>query len=89
MPTDFTKPPAAENARLDTICDVAARCWNVPRRELTASTRPREDLGADSLDILQLLTELEAEFSVSIPDQAVERIGQLGDLLVYLHAEHG
>lgn len=40
-----------------------------------------EDLGADSLDLLQLLTALEEEFDMTIPDEKFEAISTVGDVL--------
>lgn len=40
-----------------------------------------EDLGADSLDLLQLLTALEDEFELTIPDEQFESISTVGDVL--------
>lgn len=40
-----------------------------------------EDLGADSLDLLQLLTALEEEFDIQIPDEKFESISTVGDVL--------
>lgn len=40
-----------------------------------------DDLGADSLDLLQLMTALEDEFSVTIPDEEFEAINTVGDVL--------
>ena len=46
-----------------------------------------EDLGADSLDLLQLLTALEDEFELSIPDEQFESISTVGDVLDILTDE--
>lgn len=72
------------NKNRELVCEVAARCWDVPRCRITGTTRPREDLGADSLDILDLLTELEQEFAISLPDEAAEQMERLDDVLLFL-----
>ena len=46
-----------------------------------------EDLGADSLDLLQLLTALEDEFELTIPDEQFESISTVGDVLDILTDE--
>jgi acyl carrier protein len=46
-----------------------------------------DELGADSLDVVELVMELEEHFSVAIPDEIAERIRTVGDLLRYI-AEH-
>ena len=42
------------------------------------------DLGADSLDTVELIMEFEKEFNVSIPDEDAEKIGTVGDAISYL-----
>ena len=45
------------------------------------------DLGADSLDTVELIMELEKEFNVSIPDEQAEKITTVGDAITYLEKE--
>ena len=52
--------------------------------EVTPSSRIQKDLGADSLDILQLLMKLEDNFGYSIPDEELARFETVGDVLAYL-----
>lgn len=63
----------------DTVYAVVARCFGVPRKQLTANTSLVEDLGVDSIDLLSLAVELEEEFDVVITDQALCRIRTIGD----------
>src|SRR5262249_11908288 len=51
---------------------------------ITADTRLREDLKLDSLDIVELVMEIEAELGIEIPDQDYAHIRTVGDLLRYL-----
>ena len=43
-----------------------------------------EDLGADSLDVVDLVMSLEEEFDIEIPDEAVEGIKTVGDIVKYI-----
>jgi acyl carrier protein len=43
-----------------------------------------EDLGADSLDIVELIMELEEEFELEIPDEDAEQIATIGDAVQYI-----
>ena len=43
-----------------------------------------EDLGADSLDTVELIMEFEKEFGISIPDDKAEKIGTVGDAIAYI-----
>ena len=45
----------------------------------------RSDLGADSLDIVELVMEFEKEFNIDIPDEDAERLRTVGDALAYLN----
>jgi acyl carrier protein len=44
------------------------------------------DLGADSLDTVELIMEFEKEFNISIPDEAAEKIATVGDAITYIEA---
>ena len=43
-----------------------------------------DDLGADSLDTVELIMELEKEFSIAIPDEAAEKITTVGEAIAYI-----
>lgn len=47
------------------------------------------DLGADSLDIVELVMELEEEFDMSIPDEDAEKIRTVGDAITYIQGNKG
>jgi len=48
-----------------------------------------DDLGADSLDIVELVMAFEEEFGVEIPDDAAEKIGTVGDAITYIDEHQG
>jgi acyl carrier protein len=56
----------------------------IEESELTESASFTNDLGADSLDTVELIMEFEKEFNVSIPDEDAEKIGTVGDAISYL-----
>ncbi len=56
-------------------------------KPLTIETSFVNDLGADSLDIVELVMELEDEFDISIPDDEAEKIQTIGDAVSYI-TEH-
>ena len=56
-------------------------------RTVTLETSFVNDLGADSLDIVELVMELEDEFDVSIPDEDAEKMQTVGDAVKYIN-EH-
>lgn len=52
----------------------------VQETQLTAEARLKEDLGADSLALVEIAMALEERFNVSIPDEDWERVGTVGEL---------
>ena len=53
---------------------------------VTMESSIAEDLGADSLDIVDLLMSIEDEFEVEIPDEQIENIKTVGDVVSYIEA---
>jgi len=56
----------------------------VEESQITPEASFTNDLGADSLDIVELVMGFESAFSVSIPDEDAEKIGTVGDAIKYL-----
>jgi acyl carrier protein len=56
----------------------------VEEAEVVAEASFANDLGADSLDTVELIMEFEKEFNISIPDEAAEKIVCVGDAITYL-----
>lgn len=52
--------------------------------EVTPTASFTNDLGADSLDIVELIMEFEKEFGISIPDEDAEKIGTVGNAIEYI-----
>ena len=59
----------------------------VEESEVTETASFTNDLGADSLDTVELIMEFEKEFSISIPDDQAEKIGTVQDAVAYIE-EH-
>ncbi|MBQ7880113.1 MAG: acyl carrier protein [Clostridia bacterium] len=57
-----------------------AEALNLPAEKITAESKILEDLGADSLDVVELLSRLEDEFGITIPDDDVEALVTVGDV---------
>lgn len=55
----------------------------ISRSDITEASRIEEDLGADSLDCVELLMAFEGEFNIEIPDEDVEKIKTVGDIYKY------
>ena len=59
---------------------------NVEASEVTPTASFANDLGADSLDTVELIMEFEKEFNLSIPDDQAETIGTVGQAITYIEA---
>ena len=58
----------------------------VEESEVTETASFTNDLGADSLDTVELIMEFEKEFGISIPDDQTEKIATVGDAISYIEA---
>ncbi len=56
----------------------------VDEKEVTESASFTNDLGADSLDTVELIMEFEKEFNIAIPDEQAEKIATVGDAIEYI-----
>lgn len=59
---------------------------SVEETEVTNEASFTNDLGADSLDTVELIMEFEKEFGISIPDDQAEKIATVGDAVAYIEA---
>lgn len=58
----------------------------VSEDKITMESKIKDDLGADSVDILQLLMTLEDEYGIEIPDEKLVRFNTVGDIVEYLES---
>ena len=58
---------------------IIAEVLNIDADEITMNTTFVDDLGADSLDVFQIIMGIEAEFDIEIPTEAAEKIVSVGD----------
>ncbi len=56
----------------------------VDEKEVVATASFTNDLGADSLDTVELIMEFEKEFNINIPDDQAEKISTVGDAIIYI-----
>ena len=73
----------------DKVRDLIEKELGVEREKLTDSASFIEDLGADSLDIVELVMEFEKEFNIDIPDEDAEKLRTVGDAIGYLNQKVG
>src|SRR6201999_999907 len=79
--------PMADNAQK--VRDIIEKELGVEREKLTDEASFIEDLGADSLDIVELVMEFEKEFNIDIPDEDAEKLRTVGDAVGYLNTKMG
>ena len=73
----------------DRVKDIIVEELGVEREKLTNEASFMEDLGADSLDTVELVMAFEKEFDIGIPDEEAEKLRTVGDALKYLHDKLG
>lgn len=66
------------------VIKIVAEKLNIEEKNVSAGSRFQEDLGADSLDIVELLMEIEEEFGTSISDEESERLKTVGDAVKFI-----
>ncbi len=71
------------------VKDIIEKELGVEREKLAPDASFIEDLGADSLDIVELVMEFEKEFNIDIPDEDSEKLRTVGDALAYLSSKVG
>ena len=66
------------------VIDIVAEQLGADKEKITAETHFVNDLGADSLDTVELVMELEEEFDINIPDEAAEKIQTIGEAVSHI-----
>ena len=63
--------------------------FNVDQDKITENTNFTNDLGADSIDLVEFILQLEDEFGSEIPDDEAEKIKTVGDAVLYIESHQG
>ncbi len=74
---------SVEERVIEIVCENLA----VSKDQVNRNTSFIEDIGADSLDIVELIMELEEEFEITIPDDQAEKIKTVGEAVDYIQKE--
>ena len=69
---------------LEKVKKILSEQFSVEEDSITANTNIAEDLGADSLDVVDILMSIEDEFEIEVPDEEIENIRTVGELLNYI-----
>jgi acyl carrier protein len=70
----------------DKVRDIIVDQLDAAADDVTAEASIIDDLGADSLDVVDLISSVEDEFDVEIPDEEVENIKTVGDIVSYIES---
>jgi len=71
---------------MDKVKEIVAEQLGVDVEEVTAEASFIDDLGADSLDTVELVMALEEEFGIEIPDEDAKKISTVKDAIAYIEA---
>ena len=71
------------------VKDIIVEELGVEREKLTSEASFMDDLGADSLDTVELVMAFEKEFDIDIPDEDAEKLRTVGEAMNYLHQKIG
>lgn len=72
---------------LEKMIPIIAEQLNVNESEIKAESNFKDDLGADSLDLFELVMAFEEEYGVEIPSEDLEKITTVGDIVEYMKSK--
>ena len=68
------------------VCEILADKFDADASTMTLDTKVKEDLNADSLDVVELMMDLEENFGVTISDEEAAKMSTIGDIVTYIEA---
>lgn len=74
----------SENSIEEKVKDIIVEQLGVNPEQVTPEAKFIEDLGADSLDTVELVMAFEEEFSIEVPDEEAEKLQSVGDVIRYV-----
>lgn len=69
---------------LEKVIDLISKGLNVSREKITPNAHLQNDLGADSLDAVDLIMSIEDEFAITIPDDEAQKMHTVNDIVKFL-----
>jgi|TARA_B110000116_G_scaffold11924_1_gene9706 acyl carrier protein len=73
----------------DKVKDIIVQNLNVPEEQVTPEAKFIEDLGADSLDTVELVMAFEEEFGIEVPDEEAEKLVSVGAVVSHIESIKG
>ena len=86
MPDGMVNSRKENKIMLEKVKEIVAESINVEESTLSETTSFKEDLGADSLDLFEMVMAFEEAFEVEIPSEDLEQITTVGDVVKYIES---
>lgn len=86
MPDGMVNSRKENKIMLEKVKEIVAESLNVEESTLSETTSFKEDLGADSLDLFEMIMAFEEAFEVEIPSEDLEQITTVGDVVKYIES---
>ena len=86
MPDGMVNSRKENKIMLEKVKEIVAESLNVEESTLSETTSFKEDLGADSLDLFEMVMAFEEAFEVEIPTEDLEQITTVGDVVKYIES---
>lgn len=86
MPDGMVNSRKENKIMLEKVKEIVAESLNVEESTLSETTSFKEDLGADSLDLFEMVMAFEEAFEVEIPSEDLEQITAVGDVVKYIES---
>ena len=86
MPDGMVNTRKENKIMLEKVKEIVAESLNVEESTLSETTSFKEDLGADSLDLFELVMAFEEAFEIEIPSEDLEEIKTVGDVVSYVES---
>lgn len=86
MPDGMVNSRKENKIMLEKVKEIVAESLNVKESTLSETTSFKEDLGADSLDLFEMVMAFEEAFEVEIPSEDLEQITTVGDVVKYIES---
>ena len=86
MPGGMVNSRKENKIMLEKVKEIVAESLNVGESTLSETTSFKEDLGADSLDLFEMVMAFEEAFEVEIPSEDLEQITTVGDVVKYIES---
>ena len=71
------------------VKEIIVNQLNVNEEQITPEASFLDDLGADSLDTVELIMAFEEEFDIEVPDEEAEKLQSVGDVITYINTQQG